>query len=281
MPFGLAGLRVGLAVTAGVTLAVALLALDARATYGARVTADEPQYLLTAISLGDDLDLDISDELAEQRFRGFHGVDLDPQTIALDRAGRRVSPHDPLLPALLAVPMAIGGWALAKATMAVIAATTAAATVWLAVRRFAVSVPTAVVVTTALFCTPPLVAYGNQIYPEMPAALAVVIGVGVVTGRPTVRSQWPAMVAVIALPWLAVKYTPVALVIAIALLAPILLAPILGRADEPNHRDTRRKNRRRALVPIVILAGAAVSYLAAHRWLYGGWTVYAAGDHFV
>jgi hypothetical protein len=34
----------------------------ARATYGARVTADEPQYLLSAISLAEDRDLDIADE---------------------------------------------------------------------------------------------------------------------------------------------------------------------------------------------------------------------------
>ena len=32
---------------------------------------------------------------------------------------------------------------------------------------------------------------------------------------------------------------------------------------------------------IAIAALAAIAYLAAHQWLYGGWTVYAAGDHFV
>ena len=35
-----------------------------RATYGARTTADEPHYLLTAISLAEDHDLDVSDERA-------------------------------------------------------------------------------------------------------------------------------------------------------------------------------------------------------------------------
>ena len=34
------------------------------ATHGAQTTADEPQYLLTAISLAEDRDLDIADELA-------------------------------------------------------------------------------------------------------------------------------------------------------------------------------------------------------------------------
>ena len=44
---------------------VAALGVQARATYNAQVTADEPQYLLTAISLGEDYDLDISDEILD------------------------------------------------------------------------------------------------------------------------------------------------------------------------------------------------------------------------
>ena len=35
---------------------VAALSIQARATYNAQVTADEPQYLLTALSLGEDFD---------------------------------------------------------------------------------------------------------------------------------------------------------------------------------------------------------------------------------
>ena len=42
------------------------------ATYGGRVTADEPQYLLSATSLGEDVDLDIADEIAAERYRTFH-----------------------------------------------------------------------------------------------------------------------------------------------------------------------------------------------------------------
>ena len=38
---------------------VAALSVQARATYNAQVTADEPQYLLTAISLGEDYDLSL------------------------------------------------------------------------------------------------------------------------------------------------------------------------------------------------------------------------------
>src|SRR5918992_6125087 len=69
------------------------------ATHGTWTTADEPQYLLTAISLAEDRDLDIADELAEGRWRPFHALQLPTQTTPLPD-GRRLSPHDPLLPLL-------------------------------------------------------------------------------------------------------------------------------------------------------------------------------------
>lgn len=95
------------ALALGVTVWTAI-AVPARATYGGRTTADEPQYLLSAISLGEDLDLDISDELRDERWRDFHTAELPVQTEP-NADSRAVSPHDPLLPALLAVPVLVGG----------------------------------------------------------------------------------------------------------------------------------------------------------------------------
>lgn len=70
--------------------------------------------------------------------------------------------------------------------------------------------------------------------------------------------------SVLALPWLGIKYTPVA-----AVLAALALFRLV------------RTNRVAAGVK---LAGffliAAVAYAAAHQAWYGGWTVYAAGEHF-
>ena len=100
-------------------VAAGFVGIDARATYGARVSADEPQYLLTAISLGEDFDLDISDELEDQRYLPFHEITVDQQTVDLNSDGQRISPHDPLLPLVLAGPMRIGGWVAAKATLAI------------------------------------------------------------------------------------------------------------------------------------------------------------------
>lgn len=246
------------------SLGWALVAIDARATYGARVSADEPQYLTTALSLAEDFDLDISDELAERRFEPYHEIDLNPQTRPLNDAGQRLSPHDPLLPLLLAAPMRAGGWAAAKATLAVFAAFTASAALWLAVRRLDVRLPIATGVVAAFFATPPLVAYGSQVYPEMPAALCVTLGLAAVCGPLGRSARVLAAVTVLALPWLSVKYVPVAAMI--ALVVVVRLWP---------------QRRRQLLAESAVFVVGGAAYLWLHQRIYGGWTVYAAGDHFI
>ena len=71
----------------------------------------------------------------------------------------------------------------------------------------------------------------------------------------------------VALPWLAVKYAPV---------AAALAAVAAWRAVA-----ARRPARPRCGSAAAVLVVAGLAYLVAHRLLYGGWTVYAAGDHFV
>ena len=244
-----------------VALLAALAGIDARATYGARVTADEPQYLLTAQSIADDGDLDISDEIAAQAYLPYHEIAIDRQTSVL-ADGREISPHDPLFPLLLAAPMAVGGWVLAKLTIAVLAALTAGLTTWVAIRRFAVDPVPAAVVTGAAFAGLPLAGYGIQVYPEMAAALATLIGFAALAapafGR---RAAVATGAAIVALPWLAVKYVPVAAVLAAAMLFTM-------RTRSARH------------LTIATLATAAGVYVLVHRLWYGGWTVYATGDHF-
>ena len=236
------------------------------ATHTTRTTADEPQYLLTAISLAEDRDLDIADELADGRWRSFHALALPEQTERL-ADGRRLSPHDPLLPLLLAGPVAAGGWVGAKLAMAAVAGLLAALLVWTAVRRLGVPLATATLATVLLACSPPLAVYGSQIYPELPAALAVLAAAAALTSAapPGGPATLVTGVAVAALPWLGVKYVPVAAAIA------VVVCWRLSRAGQA----------RRALALVGSLALAGVAFLVLHRWWYGGWTPYAAGDHFV
>jgi hypothetical protein len=242
---------------------VAALGVDARAAYGARTTADEPHYLLTAISLWQDHDITTGDELDARAYTPFHEVTLLDQTTPL-ADGRRVEPHDPLLPVILAAPVAFGGWLGAKLALAAIAGCLASTMAWVAVRRFDVSLPVAAVTVGAFSLAMPLSSYATQIYPEMPAALAVALAVGALCGPLRARgiALWVAMLIV--LPWLSVKYAPV--VVALAVIGAFLLL--------------RRSDWRALLTSAAVLAGAGVAYLLAHKVMYGGWTVYAAGDHF-
>lgn len=237
----------------------------ARATYGSRTTADEPQYLVSAISLGQDGDLDIADELREGAFVPFHEQVLPEQTRRLDD-GRRVSPHDPLLPALLAAPMAVGGWLAAKLALAALAGVLAASMLWVAVRRFAVSPPVATVVVLVFAAVSPLVVYGTQVYPELAAALAVTAAIGGVTAPPTRGRVLLVIVALTTLPWLALKYAPVVAAFG------LVVAWCWGV-------------RARRWGPVVAVAAVLVADLAlfgvVHQVVYDGWTAYAAGDHFV
>ncbi|MDQ3352560.1 MAG: hypothetical protein M3501_11440, partial [Actinomycetota bacterium] len=105
-----------------------------RATEGARTTADEPHYLLTAISLWEDRDLDVGDERREGRYLEFHEV-LLPIQAEVRTDGSQVAPHDPLLPAVLAPAAGLGGWLGAKLMLAAVAGCLAALTVVVAVRR--------------------------------------------------------------------------------------------------------------------------------------------------
>jgi hypothetical protein len=114
-------------------------------------------------------------------------------------------------------------------------------------------------------CTAPLAVYGQQVYPELPGALAALVAVAALTApRPTPRTLPALALAIVALPWLSVKYAPVA--------AALYLVAVAG---------LRRAHRRRpAAVLTGVLAAGGVVYLAAHKAIYGGITAYASGDHF-
>ena len=246
-----------------VAFGAAAAGLDVRASYGARVTGDEPYYLITAISLAEDRDLDVSDEIAKESFRPFHEIPLDEQTRPLE-GGRRVSPHDPLLPLLLAPAVALGGWVGAKLLLAAAAGGLGALLVWIAVRRFQVGIGSAALAAVVFGASAPLAVYGNQVYPELPAAVCVAAGVAALTGRLGTGGLICLAASITALPWLSIKYAPVAATL--TLIALVMLA------------RARRVRAAAALGGGLVVMG--IVFVAAHLVLYGGLTPYAVGDHF-
>ena len=257
-------LRVAMLIVALVAFGAAAAGVGVRATENERTTADEPHYLVTAISIWSDGDLDVYDEFLHRDYAPFNSLMLRPQA-APTRDGRLIEPHDPLLPVLLAVPAGLGGWVAAKLTLCLIAAALAALTLWTAVRRFAVPVLPALAVVGLLATTVPLAAYGSQVYPEIAGALCATGAVAALTG-PMRRGGMVALaLCLVALPWLSIKYVPVA-----AALAAVALWRLL--------RDRR-------VAPAAALAGVlaacAAAFVAVHVTVYGGATAYAAGSHFV
>lgn len=262
----LACLVAGLLAWAAAASGIPVRAADVGAT-----AVDEPQYLLTATSIWEDGDLDISDERAQGRADAFHDGALPVQTAVLE-GGRRVSPHDPLLPLLLAPAVGLGGWVGAKIMLSLLSGLLAAATAWVLGTRFDVSAPLAGTVAAVAGVSTPWAVYGQQVYPEVPAALAVVVAVGAIlpplserygAPGPTVTRSVVLVAAISALPWLAVKYTLVA-----AALALVALLRMLSTSP------------RAAGAVAAALGLSGVVWLAAHRTLYDGWTAYATGDHF-
>ena len=241
---------------------VALLGIPARATYGAQASADEPQYLLTALSIVQDGDLDIANQRYSGAYRDFHEVLLPIQT-ELKPDGSRISPHNPLLPLYLALPMGVGGWVGAKVALAGLAGVLAGLLVWLGVARFGIPLGLTAGVVAVMSLSPPLAMYATQVYPEIPAALVVAVAIVALTGRPGWSTTVLLAAGVIALPWLATKYIPVAAVLAAA-------------------GGWKVRDRPPLLAGLVVtLSGAGAGYLLFNQAVYGGLTPYAAGDFFV
>ena len=253
----------GKAALVGLAVFLATLAgLPIRASYGARTSADEPQYLLTALSIAEDRDLDIADQRRSGAYREFHEAALPVQTV-LRPDGSRVSPHNPLLPLYLAAPMGLGGWAAAKTALAALAGALAGLLTWTGAARLGVSFRAAALVAAVLGLSPPLALYATQVYPEIAAALAVTAGIAAATAKPGPAGAAALAAAVIALPWLAVKYIPVALVLAAAGIWRLRSRPLLWAG------------------PAAAMFAAGALYLWFNQAVYGGWTPYASGDFFV
>ena len=194
-----------------VVAAVAAIGIPAHATYGARVTADEPQYLLTALSLGRQFDLDISDEIADEQYRPFHAVDLDRQTAPL-ADGRELSPARSVVAVAARAADALRrmGRRQGVSRRARLGTRRAHRVVGGAPVR-ACEPPSRCRSSASSSARAPLATYASQVYPEIAAALAVTAAVAAMSGRGHARRNAAVLVVgVSALPWLSVKYVPVA-----------------------------------------------------------------------
>ena len=190
--------------------------VDIRASRGASITGDEPFYLLTTQSLLADGDLDLRNQYETRSYRSFfdHADDLWYQS-APTADGRLLSPHNPGLSVLVIPGYALAGLRGVQVQLMLMAAVTMSLAFVLADRltgRRAVCwlVALGVGLTATAFI------YSTEIYPEFPAALALIAGLLIATHSQ--RLGWRGAiflaVAMTALCWLGSKYTALALPVA-------------------------------------------------------------------
>jgi hypothetical protein len=212
----------------------ALLIWDSRGLYG--LSGDEPHYLVISDALWSFRSLDVSAAyIKEALIPNLYPLGLLPADFAgtlgsdwswthyVQSANGIFSWHGVLIGWLLAVPFGLFGIMGAKITMLVLGAGIVfvvyllSGLVFTSVRaRFAVSL--------VLALTYPLLLASNQIFPDLPAGGLALLGIywlmrehksAASSARPVVTFVVVFLVAL--MPWVGIKYAPVAAVILIAL----------------------------------------------------------------
>ena len=145
----------------------ATLGLDAFA--GSDYGGDEPHYLLAAHSIVQDGDVDVLDEYRERAYASFYPHELRPH--GRETGGRLNEPHGVGFPLLIAPAYALGGAKAVELFLAALAALAVALAYRLALR--VAPDPWALGAALAVGLSPPLLAYGTAVYPELAAAAAL------------------------------------------------------------------------------------------------------------
>ena len=227
---------------------------------------DEPHYLMVADSLLRDGDVAVEEDFEEGRYRAFHPKPLEPHYRVRGREGVIYSLHAVGLSLLILPAYALGGYAGASFFMALLSALVAWETRGLLWDVLGGSTATGITgegdgserrraadaVAWVVALSPPLLHFAGLVFTEVAAALMVVCVLRHARGLRE-KPWWVALAlggAASFLPWLNVRYVPV---------AALLLLYALGH--RPRWRGT------------LALLGAAVTSAVAsglyHFTLYG------------
>ena len=231
--------------------------VDIRATRGASISGDEPFYLLTTQSLLADGDFDLRNQYETRSYESFfdHPDGLWQQSVPKPGDGQLLSPHNPGLSILVIPGFALGGLVGTQVQLLVLGAAAMALAFVLADRltgRRALSW----VITLGVALSATAFIYSSEIYPEFPAALALVVSLILVTREKSLGTADALLLAatLTVLCWLGAKY---------AFLAVPVAVYFLFQAD----RDGR-----------LALLAAGVASAAFFGWfhlrLFGGLTPY-------
>lgn len=230
------------------------------------VTGDEPFYLMTAISVVRDGDLDESNNYANRDYEEFYPPDplpsswqgwpafprtLPPHPAITEQEGL-YSKHGLGLTLLVALPYELGG--RTGAVLVVMAfAILLAGQMYLLAREAGSPEPYALLVAVGLAIAMPLAPYATLIFPEIPAALLIIYALRRLTAPINGTGRWLLTGAAIGfLPWLHQRFAVISVVLTLALLFRLW--------------QSRSWSAATAFVPI---AAGAASIAGYNIWLYG------------
>jgi hypothetical protein len=175
---------------------------------------DEPHYLMVADSLLRDHDLALERDYEEGRYRAFHPAPLAPHFRVRGRGGQIYSLHALGLSLLVLPAYGLGGYPGASFFMALVAALLAWEVRGLLRETWGHEGAAEAAAWVVAF-SPPLVHYAGLIFTEVPAAL--IVAVALRRGRAPLSSRTLLLLgaALGCLPWLNVRYAPLALILLI------------------------------------------------------------------
>src|SRR5829696_7268974 len=216
---------------------------------------DEPHYLLAAESIVEDGDVDVLDEYAARAYAEFYPYDLHRHGRTTE--GRLNEPHGVGFPLLIAPAYAIGGVKGVELFLAAIAALAVALGYRLALR--AAPDPWALGAALAVGLSPPFVAYGSAVYPELAAGTALA-GAALLALRLRARivrvEAFMCFALLGALPWLGTKFVP----------AGVLIGAFRAR------QLWRARRRTLAVGAVELSLLSVVLYGLFNEWLYSAHT---------
>lgn len=238
------------------------------------LTGDEPYYVVTAMSLLEDRDLDESNQYAERVWLRFYPPkplpadwqgwpsfpwELPPHLAHAARPGL-YSKHGLGLVLLIALPWAIAGRVGAMAIVGLCGVLLLGQLFRLA-REVGVSTRLSAATALGLGLTMPIGPYGVLLFPEVPAALCLVYAVRRLAARENRWWQWLLTGAAIGfLPWLHQRFVPSAMVLG-AVAAVRLLAARWGRGWGPDWPGAV------GTVGMALVGGVGI--VGYNLWLYG------------
>ena len=177
---------------------------------------DEPYYLMLTHSLTHDLDVDLTNDYAQETYRAFVDRPLEPQPgDPVGPQGQVYSRHNALLALVLAPAYWLAGPLGALATMCALAALLVWSTLRLA-RHYEPERPgEALAACSLLALAPPLLLFSHQAWAEVPAALLLVLGLDAALAlegqtRPSWRAWARLAIPLLLLPLLKLRFVALA-----------------------------------------------------------------------